>query len=97
MTEALKRVSLLVEKSRRIYLELSAGQMQIRSEESEIGVAREDIPVEFEGPETTVALNYTYLWIRCGLLRVIRFRFTSPKPTRRSRSIRNRENGIFIS
>jgi DNA polymerase-3 subunit beta len=61
MTEALKRVSLLVEKSRRIYLELSSGQMQIRSEESEIGVAREDIAVEFDGPETTVALNYTYL------------------------------------
>jgi DNA polymerase-3 subunit beta len=61
MTEALKRVSLLVEKSRRIYLELSSGQMQIRSEESEIGIAREDIPVEFDGPETTVALNYTYL------------------------------------
>jgi DNA polymerase-3 subunit beta len=61
LNEALKRVSLLVEKSRRIYLELTSGQMQIRSEESEIGVAREDIPVDFDGPETTVALNYTYL------------------------------------
>jgi DNA polymerase III subunit beta len=61
LNEALKRVSLLVEKSRRIYMELSAGQMEIRSEESEIGIAREDIPVEYEGPETTVALNYTYL------------------------------------
>ena len=61
LTEALKRVSLLVEKSRRIYLQLSSGSMQLRSEESEIGVATEDIPVEYEGPETTIALNYTYL------------------------------------
>ena len=61
LTEALKRVSLLVEKSRRIYLELSAGNLQLRSEESEIGVAREDIPIEYDGPETTIALNYTYL------------------------------------
>lgn len=61
LVEALKRVSLLVEKSRRIYLDLSNGQMQIRSEESEIGIAREDIAIDFEGPETTIALNYTYL------------------------------------
>jgi DNA polymerase-3 subunit beta len=61
LTEALKRVSLLVEKSRRIYLELTPGQIELRSEESEIGVAREDIPVDYDGPETTIALNYTYL------------------------------------
>jgi DNA polymerase III subunit beta len=61
LSEALKRVSLLVEKSRRIYLELSSGTLQLRSEESEIGVAREDIPIEYDGPETTIALNYTYL------------------------------------
>lgn len=61
LSEALRRVALLVEKSRRIYLDLSAGTLQVRSEESEIGVAREEIPVEYAGPETTIALNYTYL------------------------------------
>jgi DNA polymerase-3 subunit beta len=61
LTEALKRVSLLVEKSRRIYMQLTPNQMQIRSEESEIGIAREDIPVEYDGPDTTIAMNYTYL------------------------------------
>ncbi|MCG8479352.1 MAG: DNA polymerase III subunit beta [Spirochaetales bacterium] len=61
LVEALKRVSLLVEKSRRIYLGLSPGEMHLRSEESEVGVAREDIAVEYDGPETTLALNYTYL------------------------------------
>jgi DNA polymerase-3 subunit beta len=33
----------------------------LRSEETEIGVAREDIQVDYDGPETTIALNYTYL------------------------------------
>ena len=61
LNEALRRVSLLVEKSRRVYLELTAGNVQLRSEESEIGIAREDIPIEYDGPDTTVALNYTYL------------------------------------
>jgi DNA polymerase-3 subunit beta len=61
LNEALKRVSLLVEKSRRIYLDLSANQIEIRSEESEIGIAREALAVEYDGPETTIALNYTYL------------------------------------
>lgn len=59
--EALKRVSLLVEKSRRIYLDLSSGKLVIRSEESEVGVARETIDVEYEGPDATIALNYVYL------------------------------------
>ncbi len=61
ISEALKRVALLVEKSRRIYLDLSSGQITIRSEESEVGVARESIPVEYEGPDATIALNYLYL------------------------------------
>lgn len=61
LSEALKRVALLVEKSRRVYLELSTNLIQLRSEESEIGVAREEIPVEYDGPEVTIALNYTYL------------------------------------
>ncbi|POR05367.1 DNA polymerase III subunit beta [Alkalispirochaeta sphaeroplastigenens] len=60
-SEALKRVALMVEKSRRIYLDISAGQIQIRSEESEVGVARESVAVDFEGPDTTIALNYMYL------------------------------------
>ncbi len=59
--EALKRVSLLVEKSRRIYLDLSPGQIVIRSEESEVGVARETISVDYDGPVLTIALNYIYL------------------------------------
>ena len=62
LVEALKRVSLLVEqKSRRIYFKIEPGNLILSSEESEIGVAKEEISCRFEGPETTVALNYVYL------------------------------------
>lgn len=61
LQEALKRVSLLVEKSRRIYVDLSAGHLELRSEENDVGVAREDIAVEYDGPDMTLALNCTYL------------------------------------
>lgn len=60
--EALKRVSLLVEqKSRRVYLNLGPGVLAISSEESEIGVAREEIPCRYDGEDVTIALNYRYV------------------------------------
>ncbi|MFW5690091.1 MAG: DNA polymerase III subunit beta, partial [Spirochaetota bacterium] len=61
LQEALKRVSLLVEKSRRIYLTVSNEGLTLKSEESEIGQATEEISCEYDGPETTLALNFTYL------------------------------------
>ena len=60
--EALKRVSLLVEqKSRRIYLNLTEGNLTLTSEESEIGVAKEELECNYQGPDITIALNYLYL------------------------------------
>ena len=62
LTEALKRVSLLVEqKSRRIYFEVQENNIILSSEESEIGIAKEEIPCAYEGPEKKIALNYIYL------------------------------------
>lgn len=61
LLEALKRVAILVEKSHRIYVELSDGTLQIHSEESDVGLARESLLVEYQGPEVSIALNYTYL------------------------------------
>jgi DNA polymerase-3 subunit beta len=62
LENALKRVSLLVEqKSRRIFLKMEENNLIITSEESEIGMAREEIPCEYNGPEATIALNYIYL------------------------------------
>lgn len=61
LSEALKRVSLLVEKSRRIYLTVAADSLTLKSEESDIGAASEEISCGYDGPETTLALNFTYL------------------------------------
>jgi DNA polymerase-3 subunit beta len=61
LVEAIKRVSLLVEKSRRIYLTIGDNAIVLTSEESEIGLAREEISCKYDGPETTMALNYQYL------------------------------------
>jgi len=59
---ALRRVSLLVEeKSRRIQLTVQPEALVVSSSEGEIGMAREEIPCEYDGPEMTLAVNYTYL------------------------------------
>jgi DNA polymerase-3 subunit beta len=62
MLDALRRVSLMVEKkSHRIYLGISSGKMAVYSEESEIGTVEDEIPCKYEGEEITIALNYRYL------------------------------------
>jgi len=62
LMEALKRVSIFVEqKSNRTFFSLSGDGLILSSEESEIGAAREEIPCEYEGEDTTIALNYRYV------------------------------------
>ncbi len=62
LVEALKRVSLLVEqKSRRIFLNFVDNSIILNSEESEIGIAKEEVECVFNGPHTSIALNYMYL------------------------------------
>jgi DNA polymerase-3 subunit beta len=62
MIEALGRVSKMVEqKSHRVYLGITPGNMSIYSEEGEIGDAREEIPCKYDGEEISMALNYRYI------------------------------------
>lgn len=62
LLNALNRVSLLVEqKSRRIFLTVNENSLLLHSEESEIGIAREEIACKYEGPEISLALNYVFL------------------------------------
>ncbi|KGE71922.1 DNA polymerase III subunit beta [Spirochaeta lutea] len=61
LMEALKRVGLMVEKSRRILLTLTTDTLTLKSEESELGIAKEDIPCRYEGPDAVIALNYQYI------------------------------------
>lgn len=59
---ALKRVSLLTEqRSRRIYVTFDNNSLVIKSEENEIGAAKEEISCDYSGPESTMALNFIYL------------------------------------
>jgi len=62
LLDALKRVSLLVEqKSRRILLTFAPDVMTVNSSEGEIGMATEELPCEYQGPEMTLAVNYLYV------------------------------------
>ena len=62
LLEALNRVSLLVEqKSRRVFFTVNENNIMLHSEESEIGLAREEIACAYDGPETSLAFNYLFL------------------------------------
>jgi DNA polymerase-3 subunit beta len=61
MLDALRRVSVLVEKSRRVYLKVVSGTISVSSEEGEIGTADEEISANYEGEEVSIALNYRYI------------------------------------
>lgn len=59
--EALKRVSLLVErKTCRIFFTVNPGTLTIMSQETEMGLAKEEIPCKYDGETFTFAINYRY-------------------------------------
>ena len=59
--DALKRVSLMAERSKRVYMDIAPNIILLRTDVSEIGTASEEIPCKYEGPEVTVALNVMYI------------------------------------
>lgn len=60
--DALRRISILVEqKSRRAFFAVSENTISISTDESELGIAKEEIACEYSGPEMVFALNYRYL------------------------------------
>ncbi len=62
LEDALRRVSLLVEqKSRKVVFSLAAGTLTILSKESELGIASEELPCDYEGPEMSLAVNCLYM------------------------------------
>ncbi len=61
-SEALKRVSLLSEqKAKRVFITVSEGNLMVNTEESDLGMAKEEIPCNFTGDQTTIAVNYNFL------------------------------------
>ncbi len=62
LEDALRRVSLLVEqKSRKVVFALASGVLTIQSRESELGIASEEVPCEYEGPDMSFAVNCLYM------------------------------------
>ena len=62
LEDALRRVSLLVEqKSRKVVFSMAEGTLTIFSKESELGVATEELPCEYAGPEMSLAVNCLYM------------------------------------
>ncbi len=62
LEDALRRVSLLVEqKSRKVVFAIREGALTISSKESELGVASEEVPCKYEGPEISFAVNCLYM------------------------------------
>jgi DNA polymerase-3 subunit beta len=62
LEDALRRVSLLVEqKSRKVVFSMAEGALTVFSKESELGVATEELPCEYEGPEMSFAVNCLYM------------------------------------
>jgi len=79
---ALKRVSLLAEsRSKRVFLTFFDNKLTLLSEENDIGNAKEEFDCEYNGPETTIALNYLYLLDPLKAIddEIIEFCFTDEK------------------
>lgn len=81
LVDALKRVALLVDqKARRVYFEVNPGKLVITSQESDIGVAKEEIPCQYDGDVVTMAMNYLYIDEPIKVMDCdrVRFEFTEP-------------------
>ncbi|MDX9800119.1 MAG: DNA polymerase III subunit beta [Spirochaetia bacterium] len=62
LLSALRRVSVLAEqKSKRVYIQISENRIEIYTEESDIGTAREILSCQYSGDEYTLVVNYMYL------------------------------------
>ncbi len=59
--EALKRISIMLDKTLRIILTLTPGVLTITSKSSELGDAKEEIPCEYAGEEISIAMNYKHI------------------------------------
>ena len=61
-TEALKRIALLsVDKSNAVKIGLTANQLRISSQNPDLGEAKDDVDVHYDGADITVGFNARYL------------------------------------
>jgi DNA polymerase-3 subunit beta len=69
LLQTLRRVSLLSsEKSNAVKLELAKGNLRIAAQNPDLGEAREDVPVEYDGDALKIGFNAKYLIDVLGVL-----------------------------
>jgi DNA polymerase-3 subunit beta len=62
LVQSLRRVALLsAERSRAVKFELSSGLLRLTSSNPDLGEAKEDIDVDYDGGELSIAFNARYL------------------------------------
>jgi DNA polymerase III subunit beta len=62
LTHALKRVALLAdEKSKMVRFEIQKGSLTLISDNTELGAAHEEMPIEYEGKDVSIGLNAKYV------------------------------------
>jgi DNA polymerase-3 subunit beta len=67
--DGLKRIALLsADKSNAVKLTLGEGFMRITSQNPDLGEARDDLPIEYKGPDLTVGFNARYLMDVLGVM-----------------------------
>lgn len=80
LAEAIKRVALVADRGAQVRMEFSDGLVRLSAGTDGLGMAEEDLPVEFAGEPLTIAFNPSYLTDGLGSLHSDRvtFGFTTP-------------------
>ncbi len=83
LTEAIKRVALVADRGAQVRMEFSEGALHLSAGADGVGLAEEDLEVEFAGEPLTIAFNPTYLTDGLSSLHADRVTFgftTASKP-----------------
>ena len=80
LTEAIKRVALVADRGAQVRMEFSPGSLRLSAGADGVGLAEEDLEVDFAGEPLTIAFNPTYLTDGLSSLHSDRvtFGFTTP-------------------
>lgn len=80
LTEAIKRVALVADRGAQVRMEFSPDSVRLSAGADGVGMAEEDLPVEFAGEPLTIAFNPGYLTDGLSSLHCdrVNFGFTTP-------------------
>jgi DNA polymerase-3 subunit beta len=80
LSEALRRVSILAQKSARLRLKFTEGELEIAAETQDVGGAKETIPAPWHGDELEIGFNPDYLraGLECVATETVRLRLINP-------------------